>query len=400
MARRAADSAGTAGGAGGRGPQTLSASARRASTGFATLLRAFALDGDRLWTPEPVAADRMAPVDGLPRPELVSGRLDRLALPPATTVIAWGETEAVARLRRHAGGVPRGPSSDLPRWLGVLRRLPPTAPEVAARVNDRRFCLELAGALGRTLPGARTIRSVAELAEHLRSGACDAGGGAWVAKAPWSAAGRHRVIASSVDALRDPALSGRIARLLERSGSLVVEPWVERTADYGGAGMVLPDGRVETLGTHGLEVDRRGVFIGLALGSSSPGDPAERQALEATLESVGRRLAGAGYVGPFGIDGFTWREPGGASHVHPLSEINARLTFGLVTRALAARCLPLMRAHAVPAGRPAAVVLRLGRPLGARRDGLEGSRSIELLAATADAPGAWLELRPELRSTR
>ena len=406
MARRAADSGGSAGGAGGRGPRTLSASARRASAGFATLLRAFALDGDRLWTPEPVAAERMAAVDGLPRPELVSGRLERLAVPPGEAVLAWGETAAVARIRRRGAVAARPPADDPPGWLGVLRRLPAAAPEVAARMNDRRFCLELAGELGRALPGARSIRSVAELAEHLRSGACDAGGGAWVAKAPWSAAGRHRVIRSGLDALgdgarldaagSDPALRGGIERLLERSGALVVEPWVERTADYGAAGLVLPDGGMESLGTHRLEVDRRGAFTGLVLEgplSARSVDPAARAALESTLESVGRRLAGAGYVGPFGIDGFTWREPGGASHVHPLSEINARLTFGLVARALAVRCLQATPADEAAAGRPAAAVLRLGRPLGARGDDPVVSRSIELLTATAEAPGAWLEPR-------
>jgi hypothetical protein len=271
---------------------------------------------------------------------------------------------------------------------------------VAARVNDRRFCLELAGALGRALPGARTVCSADELAEHLRSGAFDAGGGAWVAKAPWSAAGRHRVVASGAEGLRDAELRRRIERLLERSGALVVEPWVERTADYGAAGLVHADGRVELLGTHRLEVDRRGAFTGVVLegpapmGPAEPADPGEDAALESTLETVGRRLAGAGYVGPVGIDGFTWRDPRGAVHVHPLSEINARLTFGLVARAL------LERVAAVAAeGPPVSATLRLGR-CGEGGDAPGGSRSIELLAATAEAPGAWLEWRPDRRPDR
>lgn len=392
MTRRAAEEEGSRM----RVRRTLSPAARAASAGFATLLRAFGDGasaqrdgGDRLWTAEPVALERVPAVDGLPSPELVSGPLERLAATPGEALVAWGETGSVARLRAQAGAAsPRDDRPDWPGWLGTLRTLPPAAPEIAARVNDRRFCLELARRLGRSLPGARTVRSVEELAGHLRSGACAVAGGAWVAKAPWSAAGRHRVIGTGTDAdsLRDDGpLRRRLERLLERSGALVVEPWVPRRADFGAVGLVLADVRVEALGAHRLEVDRRGAFTGLVLERL---DPAEEAALEETLDQVGRGLAGAGYVGPFGIDGFTWTDPAGASHVHPLSEINARSTFGLIARALVARTA--LRAGAE---RPGAVALRFGRRTGAEgRDGGRTVRSIELLAATESAPGAWLEV--------
>jgi len=374
---------------------TLSAPARRAAAGFASLLRAFAGGGDRgdrLWTPEPVAFDRLTAVAGLPRPELVSGPLERVPVVPGQAVLAWGETPAVAALRRRAGAVTEPPPAGVPPWLASLLRMPQADPASAARANDRRFCLEVAGSLGVAFNGARCVQSADELAGHVRGEAFAIGGGAWVAKAPWSAAGRHRVIASGAEDPGDPAIRRRLERLLARFGALVVDPWVRRTEDYGAVGLVSADGRVASLGTHRLEVDRRGAFSGLLLGGV--GEEVARR-LEATSVEVGRRLARAGYVGPFGIDGFTWSDPSGGRHLHPLAEINARVTFGLLARALAERV--------VPTEWRGSVALRLGRPIppvGGEGGGGKEPRRIELLAATAESPGAWLGVGPAASAER
>ena len=52
---------------------------------------------------------------------------------------------------------------------------------------------------------------------------------------------------------------------------------------------------------------------------------------------VGEALEQDGYRGPFGIDAFIHRLPDGTARLHPLGEINARMTFGLVARALVDR---------------------------------------------------------------
>ncbi len=358
----------------------------------------------------------IAGIAGLPRPELVSGRLDALAAPagPAgsagskeAAVLPWGETPSVAALRRRLGAKPASGSTEVPPagptdggeapppagtppWLAALRRLPPASPEVVARVADRRFCLEVAESSGLAFPGARTVGSVAELAAFLRDGGAGAGGGAWVAKAPWSAAGRHRVIAPAAGALEEDPTRRRVERLLEAFGALVVEPWVPRLADYGTCASVDPDGGVVLIGTHRLEVDGRGAFTGIVLADP---EPVASRALGEAARAVGDRLAAAGYAGPFGIDGFTWRSPSGAVRLHPLSEINPRLTFGFVARALAARLgLPATARPAERRGGAGGVVaLRFGRPAG-RGGAAEGSgRRVPLLEAGPEAPGAWLD---------
>lgn len=373
-----------------RGPRTvrsLSAAARRAAASASTLLRALAGPGSALWTLEAVDPERLTEVPGLPVPRLVSGPLgsldgiDREGVP----ILAWGETFGVQALR-GAGGpspVPEG----LPASATRLWRAPPVAPETAARVNDRRFVLE--SGLGASLPGTRTVDSVAALAEHLEGGGAEAGDGAWVVKAPLSAAGRDRVIGRRPEDLAHPAVRRRVENLLARRGTLVAEPWVERTADFGCAGLVGVTG-VKLLGVHRLEVDRKGRFTGVetAVDGSGPRGlaDAERRLLERTALEVGHALAGAGYTGPFGLDAFRWRDRSGAIRFHPLSEVNARMTFGLVARVLADRVRGAL--GLAPHGR---VGLRFGRSVPLRRTGI-----VPLLrpAGPEDgpAPAAWLEI--------
>ena len=59
--------------------------------------------------------------------------------------------------------------------------------------------------------------------------------------------------------------------------------------------------------------------------------------IEPGRATVATILRDHGYRGPFGIDGFRWRDADGHLAVQPLCEINARLTFGHVARRFAER---------------------------------------------------------------
>lgn len=392
----AAGAAGSAGSGTRARPRTLSAAARAATAGFGTLLRALAVPGDRLWIPGPVAADRLPEVPGLPSVELLTGRLETVRPTPGAAVLAWGETPSVEALRHRTGRPDEAPlesgaTPELPGWIGALRRLPPADPAVVARVHDRRYCLEVQRTLGCALPGAGTVQSVEGLDRHLRTGAAAAGSGLWVAKAPLSAAGRHRVIGEGRAELDQESVRRRLEQLLERFGSLVVEPWVPRGADFGCTALLDGSGAVRALGCHRLEVDRRGAFVGLVLGEAGEVlAVGEREQLERTLRAVGRALADAGYAGPFGIDAFRWRDHRGVGRFHPLSEINARMTFGLVARALAERVrTPGAGAVEASGGPPrrSPGALRLGRTPPVVSG---GEVLVPLVHPAGRAPGAWL----------
>jgi len=385
------------------GAGRLSSRALQRIATLATLLRAFAESpDDALWTPAPVDPARLAPTPGLPHPRLVTGPLD--ALEPAGRMIAWGETKELAAGRGSAAGRRRA----LATHIGSLIheqvwdwRISP--PEAAAQVNHRQFGLAVARELGWALPGARMIRSADELAAHLASGGADASRvSAWVLKAPWSAAGRERVVGTGCD-LGDDALRRRVEGLLHRWQTLLFEPWMPRIGDYGACGLV-SDADVRLIGIHRQHVDARGGFQGIdlvrdagameaqVLGLSEP----EHASLKATLADAGRALAGAGYRGPYGIDAWRYRDRAGRVAFQPLGEINARMTFGLVARALAERV-----GAAAGWPREAVVGMRLGKlehasstPWVAENDS-EGAAvaGAPLLWPSADDPtAAWLAL--------
>ncbi len=317
--------------------QPFAAAALAQIAGAATLLRAFARESDRLWTPVPVAADRLAPVPGLPIPVLASGPLSRLA--PAAKLLAWAETPQVAAKRlapsedRLASGEAAPGEAPLHERLWELLV---SSPEVVARLHHRAFGLEVAETLGVSLPGARRISSTAALSAHLAAGAGRAG---WVVKAPLAAAGRSRYIERTAGLSLSAEARVRVEKLLERHGPLLFEPWMERTADFGVAVLLLPSGP-RLAGFHRLLVDAVGRFRGIELRGEFTGidlPPEEQETMERTVSGTAAALLQAGYVGPFGIDAWRHRLPDGNLVFHPLGEINARMTFGLVARALVDR---------------------------------------------------------------
>lgn len=193
----------------------------------------------------------------------------------------------------------------------------------AKAVNDRRLAHEIAASIGASLPGARTITSPDELATVT---------GPWVCKAPWTTAGRDRCHGTGAPTTEQRT---RLERLIERFGALVFEPWLDRVLDVGVCATVHPDQRVDVLAAHGLVTDARGTFLGVDLAAPALTLEEFVRLHEVTL-AVGAALAERGYLGPFAIDAFVYRE-GEHRRLHPLCEINARYTFGWIARALQRR---------------------------------------------------------------
>ena len=278
-----------------------SAALLRTVSPMAARLAVFGRPGDRLWLP------------GDPPPE------------PAAEVLAWCETSEAAALRI----APRPSVVDLDLPLAdLVWRLPVPAPEVVARVHHRAFALRVAGDLGCALPGARMVESFAELDQILA--ARDAPG-SWVVKAPFSAAGRSRYIERNGPLLADPKSRRTVENLFGRHGPLLFEPWMDRIADWGCSALLTSDG-LRIAGIHRQKVDIKGQFAGI---EPDMGDLPEqdRARLVEVAADVAAALRREGYAGPFGIDAWHWRRPDGAVAFHPLGEINARMTFGLVEHA-------------------------------------------------------------------
>jgi len=360
----------------------------RSISALATLLRAYAEDGDRLWTPRPVSPARLAAVPGLAIPVLESGPLDRQAA--ASHTLAWGRTLAVdgdaARSRLPADARPFAAGGGLAERLWAID---PPGHAVAARVNDRLFCLELARDLGISLPGAQWIESIEGLKAHLSRAGAVGSKGKWVLKARHSAAGRSRIWGEGTRLDRDAGRS--IAKLLGRCGPVVFEPWMERTEDFGCLAVLDRKG-MHALGIHRLDVDSKGGFRGIELPSGAGRWawllPEEEADLDRALEGAAERLDAAGYRGPFGIDCWRYRDREGRLRFNPLGEINARMSFGLVARGIREK---LERAGRIREGAPLRLRVGRGADETLRAPGRETSVPI-LLPEPGEPTAAWVEL--------
>ena len=309
----------------------LSSGAGRLVGAAASHMALLAGPGDRLWLPAPAPPEELCAVARDRAVVIETGSLESVAA--AGQVCAWAETESVARHRAMSADEARaGDMADLCAgrdWRAALWHLWPP-PEVAQRVNHRGFALSLALERGWALPGATVVRDVADLERHLAAGAASAGvDGAWVLKAPLSAAGRERMRYRDAEIGRGDRV--RIERLLARFGELLLEPWVDRVLDIACAGLVHPGG-VRTFAPHRLDNDPRGVFRAAIIDDAGTPEEARRDEVQAAGHAAGEALAAAGYLGPFSVDAYLWRDPTGAIRLQPMSEINARLSFGLLAR--------------------------------------------------------------------
>ena len=382
-----------------RRPSDLPARVLAPLSQAATLLRVFAQEDDRLWLPAPIDPAAIIDVPEVPKPILESGPLEKL--PAVSRILAWGETATTAAERRRTRGrssssetETQSPGDGAPHDLAphdLAWHLPASLPAVARKINHRGFCLQSAKELDCALPGAQLLASPNELDDHLAATSVDR----WVLKAPYSAAGRLRYIHRGGSP--QPA-ERQIARLFEGHTPLLFEPWMQRTADFGCSVVVTAQEHL-ILGVHRLDVDPAGRFLGLELQVGEPHhrlrthrlqnpwlDSSEQSQLASVIQRIASRLRSNGYLGPFGLDCWRYRQADGQAAFHPLGEINGRMTFGLVARAWVER---LRRPFGLSSGDRVRLVF--GRV--ARVESV--ATGVPLFATSQPSPRAiWLEIKP------
>lgn len=251
-----------------------------------------------------------------------------------TDVVALVPGRPLGRTALH--GAPGVCWCPTPRALDLLAacgaRTPPAPPlAVLQRVNHRAFASAVLSTLASgalpsgALPGACFVQTLDELRAHLATLPAER---EILLKRPFGFAGRGRKRLPRADALAGPALVWAEASMLGYGRGLAVEPFVEVGVDVALHGIVWRGGGHE-LGAPTLQtIDATGAWLGSRLAAAADLVAGERAALVDTGGRVALALADAGYFGPFGIDGYRWRDGNGATHFQPLSEINARLSMG------------------------------------------------------------------------
>lgn len=160
-----------------------------------------------------------------------------------------------------------------------------------------------------------------------------------VVKLPYGSAGGNQL------RLWEPELSDRhwnwIRNGLSRQSELVIEPWLERAMDFS-VQLEVSEDQSRIIGWAHLVNDHRGQFraIELPFRSALSRNPEVARFLHGhdslpfdelfgiLVDSLGRQLSAAGYVGPAGIDCFVFRSRDGSLRLKPVVEINPRFTMG------------------------------------------------------------------------
>lgn len=167
-----------------------------------------------------------------------------------------------------------------------------------------------------------------ELVELLTQGAC-------LVKLPYSSSGRGLWRINQLDS----QLEETLRKLLQRHGTILVEPLLDKLQDYGAEYYIDEAGEVQFVGLCAFETDGQGRYLEslcqapeetlqrLTEGLSDPNELT--QALAQHRAYLSREVAPY-YHGAVGIDLLTYR-PDGVSNrtaLHPWVEINLRYTMG------------------------------------------------------------------------
>lgn len=172
------------------------------------------------------------------------------------------------------------------------------------------------------------ITQIEELVKLLTQGPC-------LVKLPFSSSGRGLWRINQLDS----QLEGTLRKLLQRHGTLLVEPLLDKLQDYGAEYYIDEAGEVQFVGLCAFETDGQGRYLEslcqapeetLRQLTESLSDPNElTQALAQHRAYLSREVAPY-YHGAIGIDLLTYR-PDGVSNrtaLHPWVEINLRYTMG------------------------------------------------------------------------
>ena len=205
--------------------------------------------------------------------------------------------------------------SPSPRALACLRVggadvVRPLPEETLRAVLSRGF----AAGLGLHIEGSRFSHDAAAALAHVRVASPTQ---RWLVRRAFGFAGKARRVFSQLFAADE-----RFVANAALEGGVLIEPFVDVTADFGLHGFV-DDHRLVLGEPVANEVGAGGVFRGSRVAAASDLTASERVELVRETERAGAALRSAGYRGPYGVDAFRYTR-GGSARFQPRCEINAR----------------------------------------------------------------------------
>lgn len=154
-------------------------------------------------------------------------------------------------------------------------------------------------------------------------------------KLPWSSSGRG-VMACDTTKLT-PALSRRIEGMIHRQGSVIVEPALDKIKDF--AMLFYVDKTAcKFMGYSLFNTDRSGAYLGNIVAPPSYINSVASQFIDNDItgklidfyQNNLHEIYGAHYEGWLGIDMMVYRDNNGDCAISPCTEVNMRMTMGIV----------------------------------------------------------------------
>ncbi|MBG9791847.1 hypothetical protein ABD76_04745 [Paenibacillus dendritiformis] len=212
----------------------------------------------------------------------------------------------------------------LARRYGDAARVP--AADIAGRVNSKAYSHRLAARLGWNPPGhlAEDADEAMRIGTELLREA-----GKLVLKDPYGVSGSGNLAADSAPLLK--RLIGYI-RDQQRAGKrvqLLLEPWLEKEIDFSCHLQIAADGAVSLLGVQQM-VNRGHNYGGSHAAEPELADRLNASGYFAAMEQLAGCLYEEGYFGPVCVDSMLLAD----GRVHPVVEINARHSMGLLNYSL------------------------------------------------------------------
>lgn len=233
------------------------------------------------------------------------------------------------------------------RDLVPLARKPPSAP-LNWRVFRKSWAASVHFSLSPTTAISRVVSNITEAAREITTitSSTDTHRPI-IVKAPLGSAGRHmiRVLNGAMDERQQQWCK----RILAEQGELVIEPHLHKVADIS-LQVEASATKPKIYGITRFLTDARGQYIGHRLGRRKFSDLSCADQRVISEEHLWRRfkdcgmkvaelLYASGYTGAAGIDALLHRQTDGTLALHPIVEINPRLTMGRIALALERRIL-------------------------------------------------------------
>jgi hypothetical protein len=294
-------------------PRTLPAAVLAMNADLPYTLVAIAQPGDFIWAEEPADSTfkKHLSAIGLPEVQFVT---QASQVPKGVDFVPWGWSPAVKELATKNGWRCECPES-----------------AAVATANSRQFSAGLEQEWNVGLPGAATIRSVAELQTAVN--ALTQHASRWVVKANFGMSARERILEHG------PEITPNAVQWIQKQlahGPVYFEPWAERIEEVAFQFTIPATGDPILEGITPLLTDDLGTYCGSRLSGESCrfATPDELSTVLAIVTRAAQRVQQIGYFGPLGIDAMLYETPDGQRRWRPLQDINARWTMGRVALGL------------------------------------------------------------------